>query len=90
MTEPDNTAAPTLLRAAEIGREAGLRYVYAGNIPGRVDEYEIHFVRNCNEMLIRRSGYVIREYRITASGHCPNCGTKVARPLAAGSIQRPI
>ena len=42
MTEPDNTPARTLLRAAEIGREAGLNFVYAGNIPGRVEEYEIH------------------------------------------------
>jgi len=35
MTEPDNTTAKTLIRAAEIGEEAGLRYVYAGNCRGR-------------------------------------------------------
>ena len=35
MTAPDNTDAQTLLRAAEIGREAGLRYVYAGNLTGK-------------------------------------------------------
>lgn len=77
MTDPDNTDAQTLLRAAEIGREAGLRYVYAGNLPGRVGEYEDTFCPNCNEVLIKRSGYVILEYRLTASGSCPRCGTKI-------------
>ncbi len=77
MTEPDNTPARTLLRAAEIGREAGLHYVYAGNLPGRVEEYEDTLCPHCNELLIKRSGYVIAEYRITASGTCPRCGTKI-------------
>jgi pyruvate formate lyase activating enzyme len=77
MTDPDNTDARTLLRAAEIGREAGLRYVYAGNLPSRVDEYEHTYCPGCNELLIRRSGYVIREYRLTAAGCCPRCGTKL-------------
>ncbi len=77
MTEPDNTPAQTLLRAAEIGREAGLHYVYAGNLPGHVGEYEDTFCPHCNEPLIKRAGYVIYEYRITASGSCPRCGTKV-------------
>jgi pyruvate formate lyase activating enzyme len=77
MTEPDNTPARTLLRAAEIGREAGLHYVYSGNLPGRVEEYEDTFCSHCNAKLIQRSSYVILEYHITASGQCPNCGTKV-------------
>ncbi len=77
MTEPDNTDAKTLLRAAEIGREAGLRYVYAGNLPGHVGEYENTFCPHCNELVVKRVGYVITEYRLTASGSCPRCGTKV-------------
>ncbi|MBI2757634.1 MAG: AmmeMemoRadiSam system radical SAM enzyme [Chloroflexi bacterium] len=77
MTQTDNTPARTLLRAAEIGREAGLRYVYAGNLPGRVGEYEDTFCPTCNEVLIKRSGYVILEYRLTASGSCPRCGIKI-------------
>ena len=75
MTEPDNTDARTLLRAAEIGREAGLRYVYAGNIPGGVEEYENTYCSKCGTLLIRRSGYVIREYHVAASGVCPSCKT---------------
>lgn len=77
MTEPDNTPTRTLLRAAEIGREAGLRYVYAGNLPGRVEEYEHTLCPSCNDVLIKRAGYVILEYRLTASGSCPRCGTHV-------------
>ena len=77
MTEPADTPARTLLRAAEIGREAGLHYIYSGNLPGRVEEYEDTFCSHCNAKLIERSSYVILEYHITASGQCPNCGTKV-------------
>jgi pyruvate formate lyase activating enzyme len=78
MTEPDNTPAKTLLRAADIGREAGLHYVYAGNIRGRAGEYENTFCPNCNQRLVARHGYVITEYRITGSGTCSKCNTKVA------------
>ncbi len=78
MTEPDNTPSQTLLRAADIGREAGLRYVYAGNIPGRVNEYENTLCPSCNEVLVKRAGYIILEYRLTASGSCLRCGTHIA------------
>jgi len=77
MTEPDNTDAKILLRAAEIGREAGLRYVYAGNLPGQVGEYEDTFCTECNHRLIQRRGYVILAYHITGDGKCPNCHAKV-------------
>ncbi len=78
MLEPDNTNAKTLIRAAEIGREAGLRYVYAGNIPGNVGEYESTHCPKCSSQLVKRSGYVIQEYKITGNGSCPNCGEKIA------------
>ena len=78
MTTPENTPSKTLLRAAEIGREAGLHYIYAGKLPGRVEEYENTHCPHCNRALIRRHGYVISEYRLTKDGTCPSCGTKVA------------
>ena len=78
MTDPDNTPAKTLLRAAEIGREAGLKYVYAGNLSGRVEEYENTFCAACNQRLVKRRGYVITEYNITGEGKCSKCGEKVA------------
>ena len=40
MTDPEDTSAATLRRAVEIGRRAGLRYVYAGNLPGKVGDLE--------------------------------------------------
>jgi pyruvate formate lyase activating enzyme len=77
MLEPDNTNARTLLRAAEIGRAAGLRYVYAGNLPGQVGETEHTFCPHCHARLIQRWGYMIRDYRLTAQGTCPECGTRI-------------
>lgn len=71
------TPAESVRMAAEIGQEAGLRFVYAGNLPGRVGTYEHTFCPECSSVLIRRSGYVIQEYHITAEGKCPTCGTTV-------------
>jgi pyruvate formate lyase activating enzyme len=77
MTDPDNTSAQTLLRAAEIGREAGLNYVYAGNLPGQVDGYESTRCVKCNKLLVNRHAYVVKDYHITGQGTCPSCGTNV-------------
>lgn len=77
MTEPPPTSIDTLIRAAEIGQEAGLNYVYAGNIPGRTKGYENTFCPNCSTTLIERYSYVINGYHLTAEGSCPNCGTEV-------------
>src|SRR3990170_2841658 len=55
MTGPDNTNAHTLQRAADIGREAGLRYVYAGNLPGNVEAYENTHCPRCSYRLVKRS-----------------------------------
>jgi pyruvate formate lyase activating enzyme len=77
MTDPDNTDAKILMRAAEIGYEEGLRYVYAGNMPGRVGRYEHTFCPECDELLIERYGYVILDYNITGAGCCPKCDTKI-------------
>jgi pyruvate formate lyase activating enzyme len=77
MTEPDNTPARTLVRACEIGARAGLRFVYAGNLPGRVGRWEHTWCPDCGERLIERSGYVIREQRVGADGCCPTCGRRI-------------
>jgi len=78
MRDPAPTSTRTILRAAEIGQEAGLNYVYAGNIPGRVNEYENTYCPRCRSMLIERQGYTIQKYQITAQGTCPKCGTPAA------------
>lgn len=77
MTDPDNTSPQTLIRAARIGKEAGLRYVYAGNLPGRVGELENTYCHACGELLVERYGYLILDYRITGDGTCPRCQVKI-------------
>jgi pyruvate formate lyase activating enzyme len=78
MTDRERTPLDTLIRAAEIGREAGLRYVYAGNVPGRAGEYEATRCPACDRPLITRNGFSLRDYRLTSEGCCPYCGTTVA------------
>ncbi len=77
MTDPENTTADMLIRAAEIGQEAGLRYVYAGNLPGQVEGYENTFCPTCSSPLIKRLGYVILDYALTEDGCCPHCATPI-------------
>jgi pyruvate formate lyase activating enzyme len=83
MTGPDDTPVETLVRAAEIGRRAGLRYVYPGNIPGAVGSLENTYCSSCHALLIRRYGYRIREYRLTPEGRCPECAAPVPGRWAA-------
>lgn len=89
MTDPPPTSVKTLLRAAEIGQEAGLNFVYAGNLPGLVNEYEDTFCPHCQALLIARSGFRILEYRITGDGACPRCGQAVPGiwPEQPGAVQ---
>jgi pyruvate formate lyase activating enzyme len=77
MTDPENTSADTLMRAAEIGKRAGLRYVYAGNLPGRVGDLENTRCPNCRALLIERFGYLILGYYLTPHGCCPSCGSNI-------------
>jgi len=76
MQDPANTSASTLIRAAEIGLEAGLHFVYAGNLPGMVGRYENTYCPNCQTELIRRFGFRVLQNRI-AAGTCPECGTPI-------------
>jgi pyruvate formate lyase activating enzyme len=72
------TTAEDLTKAADIGQEAGLRYVYAGNLPGMVKEYEDTLCPKCRRALIRRRGFTILEYRLQDGGACPECGEILA------------
>jgi pyruvate formate lyase activating enzyme len=72
MTDPAPTSVKTLLRAAEIGAAEGLRFVYAGNIPGRVGDWENTYCPGCRALLVQRSGYRILGNRV-ADGQCPDC-----------------
>jgi len=69
------TPAATLKRAREIGMEAGLHYVYTGNVPG--DQGEKTLCHQCSQILIDRFGFATGEY-VIKKGRCPDCQTPVA------------
>jgi pyruvate formate lyase activating enzyme len=77
MDDQRDTTPDDLLRAAEIGRQAGLRYIYAGNLPGRVGGQEDTHCPHCEETVISRYGYSIQDYRLTSGGCCPRCSTQI-------------
>lgn len=76
MQEPPRTLPAELERAAAIGEEEGLRYVYAGNLPGAVGNREHTSCPACRTILIERRGYRIVRNDL-AEGTCPSCGTAV-------------
>jgi len=76
MTAPDNTSVSTLLRAAEIGASEGLRFVYAGNIPGHVRNWENTYCPGCGALLVERRGFRVLKNRIP-DGTCPSCARSI-------------
>lgn len=87
MTDPPATPARQIIRAAEIGMEEGLHFVYAGNVPRRVDRWENTYCPSCRELLIERVGYLIRDYKITGEGKCPDCRKVVPGIWPAGGAE---
>ena len=76
MTDTGRTPVETLIRAYEIGKAAGLRYVYPGNLPGGVGEREHTFCPACEKLLIRRRGFVVEENRMKG-GACSFCNEAI-------------
>jgi len=74
MVDRPPTPLATLRRARQIGLDAGLRYVYEGNVPEQGGENTC--CPACGELLIRRSGFYLEENRIEA-GKCPDCATAI-------------
>lgn len=68
------TPVRTLERAREIGLEAGLRYVYTGNVPGDVGEDT--FCYKCGSLLVDRFGFQILKYQIKEN-RCFKCGAEI-------------
>ena len=77
MSDTHATSWESLRRAAEIGVESGIRYVYAGNRPGEVGEWENTRCHSCGETVIRRTNFRVTENRLDDRGTCPDCGTHV-------------
>lgn len=76
MLEPRATQPEDLLRAYEIGRAAGLHFVYAGNLPGRVQQTENTYCPGCNALLIERRGFRMLNNQLADSA-CPECGQAI-------------
>jgi len=76
MTDPDNTPVTTLLRARNIGLTEGLKYVYAGNRPGEVENTENTFCPSCGVTLVERVGFRVLSNKLK-NGHCFKCGLKI-------------
>jgi len=97
MNDRGRTPPETLIRAQALGREAGLRFVYVGNVAGRLGDAENTRCPDCGERLVVRSGFFVEENRIR-DGRCPTCGRAIpgvwgpAAPPAGstGGLPRPI
>jgi len=61
------------MRAHKIGKKAGLKYIYTGNIPGL--DSENTYCPKCNSLVIERLGF--RVNRHDHNGNCPHCNSSV-------------
>ena len=73
LTDQPITQAGTLTRARKLGLDAGLRYVYEGNLPG---EGEDTSCPDCKKILVKRIGYSVLENNVKA-GKCGHCGARI-------------
>lgn len=71
------TPAASLLRASEIGRREGLRFVYAGNLPGRVGDGEDTRCPGCGTAVVERRSFRVVANRLGPGGRCPTCGKRL-------------
>jgi pyruvate formate lyase activating enzyme len=75
LTQLPPTPLSTLTKAREIALDAGIKYVYIGNIPGT--EAENTFCPNCHKILMKRRGYRILSNHVI-NGKCEYCSEPIA------------
>ena len=75
MSNVEPTSPETLRKAYDIGKEAGLNFVYVGNM--RDSDMESTYCPNCNKKVIERSGYEIGHVKIS-DGRCLHCNFKIS------------
>ncbi|MHB8868025.1 MAG: AmmeMemoRadiSam system radical SAM enzyme [Thermoleophilia bacterium] len=75
MLDRPATPVATIERAVEIGRDEGLRYVYAGNLPGH--ESESTHCPSCHEVVLERRGFRVTGRRLNGNT-CSACGAEIA------------
>ena len=74
LTSVHPTPAQSIHMARDIGYEMGLKYVYAGNLPG--DEGEKTFCHGCGGLLIDRTGFFVRK-NLIRDNRCPQCDAEI-------------
>ncbi|HIN87166.1 MAG TPA: AmmeMemoRadiSam system radical SAM enzyme, partial [Nitrospinaceae bacterium] len=72
MNDRGSTPVATLLKARKKGKQAGLKFVYLGNMPGRVENAENTYCPECDELLVARIGFRVRDNYLQ-DGCCPKC-----------------
>jgi len=75
------TPIATLEHAYDIGKRVGLRFVYAGNVPGH--EKENTFCYSCGNVIVGRTGYHINIVGLDGS-RCRFCGADLNMMIRAG------
>jgi pyruvate formate lyase activating enzyme len=93
LTHAPPTPARVLSRARRIALDNGVRYAYTGNVHDR--DGDTTLCHGCGGRLIERDWYVLTDWRLTADGCCPDCGTACAGVFAAepgrwGSRRLPV
>jgi pyruvate formate lyase activating enzyme len=67
------TRVDDLMKIVEYGKNAGLKYMYPGNLPGQVGEWENTRCHHCGATVVERFGFYVRKNRMSADGLCPDC-----------------
>lgn len=75
LTTMPSTSIDTLEKACDAAKEAGLNYVYMGNVPG--NRYENTYCPNCHELLIKRFSFEIVKWNLDKNMRCPACGQEI-------------
>ena len=75
LTTIPSTPIKTLEKAYAAVKEAGLNYVYMGNVPGHPNENT--YCPNCNELLIKRFSFEITKWNLTKDMCCTACGQEI-------------
>ena len=93
MLDVPPTPKASLVRAREIAMSNGVRYAFTGNVHN--EDGDSTFCHQCGEKLIGRDWYELTDWKLTADGKCPSCGTACAgvfeaRPGDWGSRRQPV
>ena len=76
MEDRNSTKSETLLKAVDIGKKSGLKFIYAGNLPGSVENHENTYCYSCRNLLIERFSFRIIQ-NLIKNNSCPNCNARI-------------